>query len=71
MPALVARVVLGSNGTLYGTTHAGGQLNCGVPGFQYDGCGTVFKLAPQVIAGHKACFIRSPVPPMERTLGAT
>lgn len=42
----VARVVLGSNGALYGTAHAGGQLNCGVPGFQYDGCGTVFKLAP-------------------------
>lgn len=43
----VARIVLGSDGTLYGTTHAGGKLDCGVPGFQYTGCGVVFNLRPQ------------------------
>jgi len=41
------RVVLGSNGSLYGTTHAGGKLDCGVPGFKYPGCGVVFMLTPQ------------------------
>jgi uncharacterized repeat protein (TIGR03803 family) len=44
----VARVVLGSNGSLYGTAHAGGRLDCGVPGFQYTGCGVVFQLSPQL-----------------------
>jgi uncharacterized repeat protein (TIGR03803 family) len=41
----VARVVIGSNGTLYGTAHAGGQQNCA--NFQFPGCGLVFNLRPQ------------------------
>jgi uncharacterized repeat protein (TIGR03803 family) len=45
--APVAKVILGPNGSLYGTAHAGGKLDCGVPGFDFPGCGVVFKLAPQ------------------------
>ena len=40
------RVVIGSNGNLYGTTFHGGQTDaCGGNG--EEGCGTVFKLSPQ------------------------
>ena len=38
----VARVIIGPNGSLYGTTYGGGDLNCS-GGF---GCGTVFNLRP-------------------------
>ena len=43
-----ARVILGPDGALYGTTVAGGIGTCesGI-GTTYPGCGTVFKLAPQ------------------------
>jgi uncharacterized repeat protein (TIGR03803 family) len=41
----VARVVFGSNGTLYGTAHAGGTPNC--ENSQFTGCGLVFNLRPQ------------------------
>jgi len=40
----VARVVFGPNGTLYGTTEHGGNINCG------GGCGTIFNLQPQPTA---------------------
>jgi uncharacterized repeat protein (TIGR03803 family) len=36
-----ARVIIGPNGTLYGTTFGGGDPSCGV-----SGCGTVFNLRP-------------------------
>lgn len=39
-----ARVIIGPDGNLYGTTSAGGGGNCGYYG--YDGCGTVFRLQP-------------------------
>lgn len=39
----IARVILGPNGSLYGTTYAGGVLGCGTDGY---GCGTVFNLRP-------------------------
>jgi uncharacterized repeat protein (TIGR03803 family) len=41
--APIARVVFGSNGSLYGTTEFGGR-NCG------EGCGTVFNLKPSASA---------------------
>lgn len=41
----VARVVIGPNGSLYGTTSAGGQGSCSG---SYAGCGTVFSLSPSV-----------------------
>lgn len=37
----VARVVVGANGTLYGTTNRGGNTNC------FEGCGLVFNLRPR------------------------
>jgi uncharacterized repeat protein (TIGR03803 family) len=37
-----ARPILDAQGNLYGTTEAGGDLNCGY----FFGCGTVFKLSP-------------------------
>lgn len=37
-----AGLALAANGTLYGTTFAGGDLNCAFP----SGCGTVFKITP-------------------------
>lgn len=39
-----ARVVLGPDGTLYGTTTVGGDLSCIIEGSY--GCGTVFNLRP-------------------------
>jgi uncharacterized repeat protein (TIGR03803 family) len=41
----VAGVVFGPDGTLYGTTAAGGKQNCS-GNFPYPGCGTVFNLKP-------------------------
>jgi uncharacterized repeat protein (TIGR03803 family) len=43
-----AKVVIGPDGALYGTTYVGGENGCGDNGY---GCGTVFKLQPPV----KAC----------------
>jgi hypothetical protein len=44
-----ARVVFGSDGSLYGTTtQGGGQGDCQAYGYSY--CGTVFKLRPQATA---------------------
>lgn len=40
----LARVIFGPNGTLYGTTYAGGNVGCS-GGY---GCGTVFNLRPPV-----------------------
>jgi uncharacterized repeat protein (TIGR03803 family) len=37
-----ARVILGSDGSLYGTTNAQGNSGC----YQNEGCGTVFNLRP-------------------------
>ena len=45
-------VILGPNGTLYGTAHAGGEQNCA--SFEYPGCGLVFNLRPQATACHSA-----------------
>lgn len=42
----LSRVIIGPNGTLYGTTYAGGNVSC--DGGQ--GCGTVFNLKPRPIA---------------------
>ena len=39
-----ARVIIGPDGALYGTTNAGGGGTCGY--FGYSGCGTVFRLQP-------------------------
>src|SRR5215469_6151792 len=39
-----ARVVFGPNGTLYGTTYAGGSGACS------GGCGTIFNVRPQANA---------------------
>ena len=44
-----ARVVIGTNGALYGTTESGGQGTCSGYG-PYPGCGTVFKLVPPATA---------------------
>ena len=41
------RVVIGPDGSLYGTTSWGGVRGCGVAGY---GCGTVFKLTPGAAA---------------------
>ena len=42
-----ARVIIGTNNNLYGTTiGGGGSAECGSQ-FGYQGCGTVFKLSPQ------------------------
>ena len=42
----LSRIILGPNGTLYGTTYAGGNASC--DGGQ--GCGTVFNLKPRPVA---------------------
>lgn len=42
----LSRVIIGPNGTLYGTTYAGGNVSC--DGGQ--GCGTVFNLRPRPTA---------------------
>jgi len=39
-----ARVIIGPEGSLYGTTTGGGKASCS--GDNYTGCGTVFKLSP-------------------------
>ena len=44
-----AVVSIGADGTLYGSTAAGGQGSCSI--YLYTGCGTVFNLRPQP----KAC----------------
>ena len=44
----VAGLVADQNGTLYGTTSAGGNTNCTGP---VAGCGTVFALAPPATSG--------------------
>ena len=41
--SLDAPLVLGRNGTLYGTAQAGGNLNCGINTAQ-AGCGTIFSV---------------------------
>jgi hypothetical protein len=41
----LAAVVIASDGSLYGTTAAGGEGSCS--GFGENGCGTVFRLQPQ------------------------
>jgi len=41
-----AGLVADSQGNLYGTTWAGGDLNCGSDSGYFMGCGTVFKVAP-------------------------
>lgn len=41
-----AKVVIGPNGSLYGTTVAGGGDDGGCADFGYYGCGTVFNLQP-------------------------
>jgi uncharacterized repeat protein (TIGR03803 family) len=46
-----ARVIFGPNGTLYGTTALGGDLNCN----QGFGCGTVFKLTPPAVCKRSFC----------------
>lgn len=43
----VARVVIGPNGSLYGSTSAGGGGSCPTHN-AYTGCGTVFSLSPSV-----------------------
>ncbi|MFZ0311870.1 MAG: choice-of-anchor tandem repeat GloVer-containing protein [Candidatus Korobacteraceae bacterium] len=43
-----ARVILGSDGSLYGTTAGGGGGTCTT--VYYSGCGTVFKLIPAATA---------------------
>jgi uncharacterized repeat protein (TIGR03803 family) len=45
-----SRVIFGPNGTLYGTTIAGGASTCQEGG--YSGCGTVFNLRPPAAACH-------------------
>ncbi len=40
----IARVTIGTNGTLYGSTASGGQGSCNLYG--HNGCGTVFNLRP-------------------------
>ena len=39
----IARVIFGPDGSLYGTTEAGGGGSCS---YFHDGCGAVFKLSP-------------------------
>jgi uncharacterized repeat protein (TIGR03803 family) len=46
----VGRIIFGRDGSLYGTTEEGGGGAC-TDSQQYNGCGTVFNLKPQV----KAC----------------
>jgi uncharacterized repeat protein (TIGR03803 family) len=43
------RVIIGPNGSLYGTTESGGQGSCANYS-PYAGCGTVFNLVPPVTA---------------------
>ena len=43
-PALVGRVSIGPNGTIYGTTAQGGGTGC-----YGEGCGTVFNLRPPAL----------------------
>ncbi len=45
----VATMVLGPNGTLYGTTAAGGGGSCAKI-YEYSGCGTLFNLRPGAAA---------------------
>src|SRR5271163_4838918 len=45
----VARMVLGSNGTLYGSTAAGGGGSCSKI-YEYSGCGMIFNLRPAAAA---------------------
>lgn len=44
----IAKVVIGPNGSLYGTTVAGGggTVGSGCANFGYNGCGTVYNLQP-------------------------
>lgn len=43
----VAKPTIASDGTLYGTTLAGGLNNGGCPGNGYSGCGVVYHLVPR------------------------
>jgi uncharacterized repeat protein (TIGR03803 family) len=45
----VARMVLGSNGTLYGSTASGGGGSCSKI-YEYSGCGMIFNLRPAAAA---------------------
>jgi uncharacterized repeat protein (TIGR03803 family) len=49
----IAGLVLDKADNLYGTTSDGGDLSCG-----FSGCGTVFKLTPQVRRGELALRFR-------------
>ncbi len=44
-----AGVIIGANGSLYGTTYGGGANICTAPAL--DGCGAVYELAPPAVAG--------------------
>jgi hypothetical protein len=45
----VAKLVLGTNGTLYGSTAAGGGGACSKI-YEYSGCGMIFNLRPSAAA---------------------
>ena len=45
----VARLVIGTNGTLYGSTAAGGGGSCSKI-YEYSGCGSIFNLRPAAAA---------------------
>jgi uncharacterized repeat protein (TIGR03803 family) len=47
-----AKVIIGPNGTLYGTTVAGGGDGGGCADYEYDGCGTVYNLQPPPTVCH-------------------
>ncbi len=56
-----AGVVVGPDGTLYGTTKGGGTLNVACPQYE-NGCGTVFRLRP------RASFCATPLCPWNENL---
>ncbi|HTV65358.1 MAG TPA: choice-of-anchor tandem repeat GloVer-containing protein [Bryocella sp.] len=57
-----AKVIVGPNGTLYGTTVAGGGNNGSCADYGYYGCGTVFNLQPPpTICRSITCYWRETV----------
>ena len=42
----IGKLVIGTDGSLYGATYSGGIPSCSDPG-TYVGCGTIYKLTPQ------------------------